>query len=59
MAGGVTAANFPQIFKNSRRSLSSISDMVSPHVLWIFQRLIIKLFIQIINRIMRSFDQEV
>ena len=26
-AGGVTAANFPQVFRNSRRSSSSVEDM--------------------------------
>jgi hypothetical protein len=29
MAGGVTAANLPQVFKNSRRSSSSVEGMAS------------------------------
>jgi hypothetical protein len=29
MAGGVTAANFPQVFKNSRRSSFSVDGMTS------------------------------
>jgi hypothetical protein len=33
IAGGVTAANFPQLFRNSRRSSSSVEDMDQPLIL--------------------------
>jgi hypothetical protein len=33
IAGGVTAANFPQLFRNSRLSSSSVEDMDQPLVL--------------------------
>jgi hypothetical protein len=54
MAGGVTPANLPQVFKNSRRSSSSVVGMTSTS--WTFgpaRRHIISATYQILNKLNR------